>query len=424
MNPSREAGAWVWIPLTTLVLGLLYLLGRMTANSLGVIAGDLEVSLNLSATQTAALAGGTYLAYGVAQIPGSLLLARIGPRRLTPIAGAALALFVYGFSIAPNYWALLMTRVAIGVALAPLLPGALAICIELAGEGSFAILSGALISLGRLGVVAATLPFAALIAVIGEHGSFVWLASGCFLASAVVAAFLALGPRGGVEKAQPRVKFLEVAGLLKAPELIAAIAFLGANLAAVNAILGFWGAPWLSNVYDMGLSERSLVMLSLALSWALGALAWGLVPRLRMPPLTPILIAAAVAALCLAAAAFLPLGREWLALWFVVLGLATASYPTVLSLVKASTPKAATVHTVALVSMGSMIGVFVGQMASGLILDVFPGAPGQHPTEAYSTLFAVFALVIALTGGLFWRVQVKRAKRGPAQAPSNSAVDK
>jgi hypothetical protein len=59
-----------------------------------------------------------------------------------------------------------------------------------------------------------------------------------------------------------------------------------------------------------------------------------------------------------------------------------------------------------------------------LILDVFPGAPGQHPAEAYSTLFAVFALVIALTGGLFWWVQVKRAKRGPAYNPSNSAVDK
>jgi hypothetical protein len=92
--------------------------------------------------------------------------------------------------------------------------------------------------------------------------------------------------------------------------------------------------------------------------------------------------------------------------------------------VKASTPKAATVHTVALVSMGSMIGVFVGQMASGLILDVFPGSPGQHPVEAYSALFAVFALVIALTAALLWRVQVNQAKRGLAHSPSNSAVDK
>jgi predicted MFS family arabinose efflux permease len=371
-----------------------------------VITVDLETALDLPATQTAALAGGTYLAYGLAQIPGSMLIARIGPRLVLPIAGAALALFVYLFSIAPDYWTLLATRLATGVTLAPLLPASLAICTELAGEQRFARMSGILVSLGRLGVVVATLPLAALIAVVGWRASFEWLAIACLLASGAVAAVAAAGPRGKAREPQPRLKFNEVVGLLKSRQLVAAIVFLGANIAVVNAILGFWGAPWLTNIYEMKLSERSASLLALALSWAIGAMFWGEATRFFARPLTPILAGAVIATLCLVAAASLPIKRELLAPWFVVLGLATGSYPTVIGILKASVPKGAIVHMVALVSMGSMIGVFLGQMASGLILDVFPGSPGQHPAGAYSALFAFFALAMALTMIVLWRAEI------------------
>ena len=90
--------------------------------------------------------------------------------------------------------------------------------------------------------------------------------------------------------------------------------------------------------------------------------ALGMVPRFFARPLTPILAAAAVATLS-RGRRLLQLPRQWLALWSVVLGLSTGSYPTVLTLVKASMPKGVIVHAVALVSMGSMIGVFIGQMA-------------------------------------------------------------
>ena len=102
----------------------------------------------------------------------------------------------------------------------------------------------------------------------------------------------------------------------------------------------------------------------------------------------------------------LPLPRQWLALWSVVLGLSTGSYPTVLTLVKASMPKGVIVHAVALVSMGSMIGVFVGQWRQASSSTPFPARRrGRHPVEAYSTLFGVFAAVMAVSASMFWRVQ-------------------
>ncbi len=190
---------------------------------------------------------------------------------------------------------------------------------------------------------------------------------------------------------------------LKTPGLIAAIAFLGANVGAVNALLAFWGALWLSNAYDMRLSERGALLMTMALSRAVGGLLWGLVPRVFARPLTPVLAGAVVTTLCLALPVFVPLERAWLAPFLVVLGLATGSYPAVLAIAKTSMPKGAIVHAVALVSIGSMIGVFIGQMASGLILDAFAGSPGHHPPEAYSTLFAFFALAMALSGLAYWR---------------------
>ena len=153
----------------------------------------------------------------------------------------------------------------------------------------------------------------------------------------------------------------------------------------------------------MGLAERSFELLVLALSWAASALIWGEAPRLFGRSAAPLFAGAALIAVCLAIPALLTLDRRWLAPWFAVLGLAAGYYPALLSHAKALLPDSAVVHGIALVSTGSMVCVFVGQMASGFILDAFPGKPGVHPPEAYAAIFAVCAIAMIGSALGLWR---------------------
>jgi hypothetical protein len=48
-----------------------------------------------------------------------------------------------------------------------------------------------------------------------------------------------------------------------------------------------------------------------------------------------------------------------------------------------------------LLNLGTMSGVFVLQFVTGLVIDLFPAKDGVYPIEAYRTVFALLALVLA-----------------------------
>jgi predicted MFS family arabinose efflux permease len=292
----------------------------------------------------------------------------------------------------------------IGVFLAPIFPASIAIEIELVGEERFGTLSGVQTWVGRLGVVGATAPLAALITVIGWRYALVWIAVIPLLAAVAVGIVLVVEKNDRHASApRSRTSLMNVLSLLKSPGFAASVVFQGAGSAVVSGILGFWGSGWLKNVYGMGLAERSFELLVLALSWAASALIWGEAPRHFGRSATPLFWGAALIAVCLAIPALLPLDRQWLTPWFAMLGLAAGYYPALLSRATALLPESAVVHGIALVSTGSMVCVFVGQMASGLILDAFPGKPGEHPVEAYEAIFAAFAVAMIGSALVLWR---------------------
>ena len=216
MRQRVRAGSSIAIAAPFVSLGIFYLVSRLAANALGVITVDLEASLDLHATQTAALAGGLSLAYGLAQVPGSVTIGRLGPRVVAPAAGIALGVAALGSAAAPDFWSLLASRVMIGVFLAPIFPASLAIEIERVGESRFATLSGVLTWLGRLGVVGATAPLAALIAVAGWRGALGWLAAISVLAALAVGVVLVLEKKdrhGGAPR--DSMSLMNVLSLLK-----------------------------------------------------------------------------------------------------------------------------------------------------------------------------------------------------------------
>ncbi|MBN1104127.1 MAG: MFS transporter [Deltaproteobacteria bacterium] len=151
-----------------------------------VIAPTLVVDLVLDTEQLGLLSGAFFYGFALTQIPITLLLDRIGPRRmmgclsLIGIGGAFLFSWAQGFGTG------LVGRVILGVGMACNLMGTLKLLTVWFGPLRFATLSGIVFSIGTLGNMAATSPFVFLVDLMGWRPAFRMIALTNLL---VVAAF-------------------------------------------------------------------------------------------------------------------------------------------------------------------------------------------------------------------------------------------
>ncbi|MFO1088535.1 MAG: MFS transporter [Hyphomicrobiales bacterium] len=391
---TRQTGSRPRVGPALAALGLLYLVSQFARNSLGVIAGDLEADLGVKSTQTALLAGALFGAYGLAQMPAARLLATVGPRVVVPAAGVLLALALYGFSYAEHFAGLFAFRVLMGLAAAPMIAGSLKILMDIAGEARFAELSGWQTTFGRTGVVVATMPLALLVTAEGWRTDFAW--SG--LATIAVALLAALAVTRAADAGTPSSTLradAPVAALLRRPVVIAAIAFQGMTAAVGGVLLGLWGGPWLNDVYGMSVTMRGFTLMVMAVAWAASAAFWGSVAQRNPHPVRLAVAGGYLVALLLTVAAVWPMPLAALVAWLALVGVATGSYPVVLAQVRTAVPKDALVQITAILTAGTMLIVFAVQVATGLVLDAFPGSPGHHPPDAYAAIFWLMGVLIA-----------------------------
>jgi sugar phosphate permease len=141
-----------------------------------VIADDLLNDLSLDTAGLGTISAAFFYAFALTQIPISILLDRIGPRRimtglsLIGIGGALL------FSMAHSQGMGLLGRVLLGVGMACNLMGTLKLLTVWFGPASFATLTGIVFSIGTVGNIAATSPLVFLVDAIGWRHSFLVIA--------------------------------------------------------------------------------------------------------------------------------------------------------------------------------------------------------------------------------------------------------
>ena len=417
---SRAGGAPPGVALA--VLGALYALSQLLRSALGVVTGEVEEALHLHSWQMAMLAGAMFLAYGAAQVPAGLILDRFGARRVLPLCCLLLGAGAAGFAAAPDFAGLLAARVVMGAAAAPVYAGALSLYFDGGSPQRFAWLSSVITGLGRGGVVLATLPFAALVALAGWRGSYRWLSG----AALVIALALLLVLPGRETAPADDDGWAATRGHLRAalrsPDLIPVVLFQAACSAPPMTLLALWGAPWLADAYGMHLIERGWQLLALAAATAAAAPLWGLAPRLGRGISGPVLAGAGLTLALLALAAAVRLPAVLLVPWLAALGLASGFYSLVLTELKALLPPASAVHGVVLFTAGTMIGVAAAQLLSGLVVDLFPGRPGHHPPAAYRAVFALLALLVAGGMAVYWRRVARLRAAARAQAVSAPAT--
>lgn len=154
-----------------------FFLSQFYRASNAVIAPLLLRDLSLDTQALGLLSSAFFYGFAFMQIPISLLLDRVGPRRM--ISGLSL-LGISGaliFSLSQDLITGLMGRVLLGAGMACNLMGTLKLVTLWFGPLRFATLSGIIFSVGTLGNMGATTPFVFLVEQIGWRSSFRWIAA-------------------------------------------------------------------------------------------------------------------------------------------------------------------------------------------------------------------------------------------------------
>ena len=246
-----------------------------------VIADQLLLGLSLDTQGLGTLSAAFFYAFAVTQIPISVFLDRIGPRlmmtglSLLGIAGALI------FAWADSFGMGLLGRILLGIGMACNLMGTLKLITAWFKPATFATLTGIVFSIGTVGNMAATVPLAFLVDIVGWRQAFTSIA-GINLAL-VLALYLVVRdkpPHGHTKSANQMTKpesnaFSGLFALFKerAYWIISLTSFVGYGIYAAFQTL--WAGPYLTEVMGLSVMNAGHVILLMNVGAIAGGPIWG-----------------------------------------------------------------------------------------------------------------------------------------------------
>jgi hypothetical protein len=116
------------------------------------------------------------------------------------------------------------------------------------------------------------------------------------------------------------------------------------------------------------------------------------------------------------------LGPLALIIWLAVFGCCAGFTPVVIAHGKSLFPSRLVGRGMTLLNMGTMGGAFAAQLASGLVIDLFPVSGATYPLIAYQVVFGmqVAFVVVALTFYLGSRDPLRKSPNCPASSVRSS----
>jgi len=246
-----------------------------------VIADQLLLDLSLDTSGLGALSAAFFYAFAATQIPISIFLDRIGPRlmmtglSLVGIAGALI------FACSDSFGLGFLGRVLLGIGMACNLMGTLKLLTAWFKPTTFATLTGIVFSIGTFGNMAATVPFAFLVDVMGWRQAFMVIV-GINLVLVLILYLVVRDrpPDQQVPKAPQLTKnennaFSGLTALFKEPTYwtISMMSFIGYGIYAAFQTL--WAGPYLMEVMGLSVMNAGHVILLMNVGAIAGGPAWG-----------------------------------------------------------------------------------------------------------------------------------------------------
>jgi len=366
-----------------------------------VIGPDLVREFGLSAGALGLLSGIYFFAFAVFQLPLGVLLDRYGPGRVN----ATLLLIAAGgalwFTLADSVLELTLARALIGLGVSAGLMASMSAFALWYPPDRLATMNGIAFASGMLGAIAASVPLEFALR------GFAWrevFQSIVMLNLAVCLVLFCVVPEkpGAVRAAALRTQLREFASVVRDPAFWRVALCIGSSQLAAVSLSTLWVATWLRDVagYSQAQVAQSLLLFSVVMIG--GYLGFGRVAdrmvdggRSTLPLLAGGIAIASAGLLLLVAGA----RTGVLVLWSVFFGSATSvvlSY----SLYSRRFPKEMAGRVNTALNVFVFVGMFTGQWAVGLVLNLWPQVGDGYAPEAYA--WALGGLWLVQAAGLAW----------------------
>jgi MFS family permease len=384
-----------------------------------LISSDLVSDLHLQAGHLGLLTSVYFLTFAFVQIPAGFLLDRFGPRRVQTVLLLIAALGACLFAEADNFKLLLIGRALIGLGVAAsLIAGLKAIAMWFPKE-RLALINGCFITIGTLGVVAATVPSEILLHFVGWRALFWLLAILCGLCAGLIFALL---PESITVPTAQKASSIQIRSIYTDARFWRLAPLSMMCISTAWALQGLWAAPWLTDVdrLDHHSVVNRLFAMAIALSFA--ALLLGLIAdKLRRHGMRPQIILAATAGLFIAMqiALILHLPIPSAVIWCVIAGTGAATVISY-SILADYFPKEIAGQANSALNTLHIGGAFVIQAGIGMIVGHWAVHAGHYPAIAYKVAIGVNLLIQILA--LLWFVLPTRVASNNSQTASIARV--
>lgn len=376
-----------------------------TINS--VISQHLVSEVGLSVAELGLLTSVFFLSVAVVQLPLGSCLDRFGSRRVQIISLPVAAIGALTACFADDFRTLLVGRVLIGIGVASALMAGLKAIAVWFPRDRVALASGVLVTLGSLGAIATTVPAEALLPSIGWRGLFGVLAVAT-VATALLTYFVV--PEATCSSGTTTGPFSGLSAVYTDPYFWRLAPLSTTCVAASWSLQGIWAARWLSDVEGLEQTEIVSRLFIMAMAISTGALLLGIVAYRTRERVAPGLLLAVVAAVSIAAQ--ISLIMRWPVpshLVWVVIAAAGASTVLSFSALTQHFPREIAGQANAALNAMHVLGAFLLQFVTGLIIQQQLEQDGHRPLLAFQIAFAAGVGVQA--AAILWYMFLTRSEQ-------------
>ncbi len=402
---TRQAGARAWFIWSLGALAFGYAFFQRVAPS--VMVSDLMAEFSIGAAVTGYLSALYFYPYVVLQFPLGALLDRFGVRGPLAFAIGLAAAGSFLFASAPSIELAYAGRILVGIGSAVGFLASLKLASNWFPPYRFAFLAGLVMLFGMVCGVGAQAPLAALIDHIGWRNAM--FAAACFAATLCLMIMLFVRDTPDEQTAKDSADKTSWAAIFRSLKdalsqrdvwIISLVA-----MSMTGPMLAFgslWGVPFMITEYQLARPQAAFCVSMMLAGWAVGAPAAGwLSDRIKRRKL-PIVVAAFLQVLLMAAVVFIP-GLPLRLMVVVMFLIGVAGAVMVISLALAREVTAATIHgsVTGVVNAMSVASGAILQPVIGLLLDVqwdgamVDGARAYAPDQYRVAFMSLMAWTLA-----------------------------
>lgn len=352
------------------------LLRTIPAVSLDLMAADFRIEPQALASLTSIYP----FAFAAAQIPVGAAMDRFGvrPVSLALLTGTVFGAMASGFATGPESFA--VGQLLLGVATSGMLMCPMTLAAKQLSAARFGLWSGAILSIGNIGMLLSASPLAFVVDAYGWRAGFWLSAIGGVAVALAVFALVPNQPAEHKDESSPLAQMIEVLRLGLSRPLRGLIALALVSLATSLVLRGLWGGPWLMDVKGLSRVEAGNQLGAFTLAMIVGPLCIGVIDRRLGHPRGLVAGSHLAAAVLLALMALgaphyavsvlfgLPvMPPQYDLVLFVLIGLATSAQPLLFGMSRQLVDAQATGKALAAVNLAFFLGAALMQSVTGAV---------------------------------------------------------